>query len=340
MPASNTRRPDPCVNWRDWDALPNEHPSFHCWRCKNGPEERLGERLYITACLLFSAIHDHCLSRQLANMYPNWSAIAAYYSMVHSLRLFWFNAYGSYPTGHRQMVDSLTRDQPGAIANWQNQILGRTRTSVRLEAFEGWLKEGLGDVGLAARREPIGQIFSLAKELRNDSNYESLVLAHQYFHHAGEMPNVVHVDVEFSLATEAMQTASETTIAFITDMMTRAFSDECAWIERRQSDQQELFETGCSPTSPQLLQLILLYVQDKINRAQEEVGTDGLFDNGLRDLQLSTLIRDATRQSAGSAIQLRSYIGYSIFGVKQNLMEGFQDKVRRLSNSVRQAAES
>ena len=128
MPVTSSQRPEPCRDWHEWADIPDQHPDFSYWRWDDedsqASEQRLGERLYIMACLLWSSLHDYCLARRFTDSYPNWSAICSYYSMVHALRLFWLLAYGSYPTGHKQMADRLTSSINGTRANWQRDTLG------------------------------------------------------------------------------------------------------------------------------------------------------------------------------------------------------------------------
>jgi hypothetical protein len=86
--ANRNHLPDP---WTDWATKPELHGPFNYWRWKEEKveesEQRLGERLYVTACLLWTALYDRHIAQEFQADTPNWSAVAAYYSMVHALRL-------------------------------------------------------------------------------------------------------------------------------------------------------------------------------------------------------------------------------------------------------------
>src|SRR5262249_17130442 len=152
----------------------------------------LGERLYVIACLLWTALHDRQVAKQRQTDTPNWSAIAAYYSMVHALRLVWFVLYGSYPTGHRPMADALS-GRSGERANWgPEEGVPEGTARVTFPALQSAIVEGFGCPALADRLKAVGSVFGAAIDLREDSNYESLILAHQYFHRSAS-PDFINV---------------------------------------------------------------------------------------------------------------------------------------------------
>ena len=154
--AAPTNHSTPCSDWRDWETNKADHPAFHYWQRNHeqtlfalDTDHRLGERLYIMACLLWTSLHDQFLGRKFISLYPNWSAICCYYSMLHALRLFWFTSYGSYPTGHFQMGKGLSTNGGGAAADWQRQKLGKGRP-IDVTAFQGLLRDKFGSDALRA----------------------------------------------------------------------------------------------------------------------------------------------------------------------------------------------
>ena len=134
---------DPCVNWHDWERCADCHDPFHYWRWNDQVQhiskQRLGERVYTCACLLWTALHDRRLGQRLLSQNPNWSAVCNYYSMVHSLRLFWFVLYGSYPTGHSQLAQGLRSG--GARANWSIERLRPGGKRLSAPAFQSVLQD-------------------------------------------------------------------------------------------------------------------------------------------------------------------------------------------------------
>jgi hypothetical protein len=326
MPAP-PNRPTPCVDWRDWEANKDEHPACHYWRIvsqdDSASEYRLGERLYIMACLLWSSLHDQFLGRKFLGSFPNWSAICSYYSMVHALRLFWFTTYGSYPTSHFQMAEGLTTRGKGAAANWQNQEIGQGR-AIRVTAFQGLLREAFGSQAFSDKLPLVGEVFRQAKELRNDSNYESLVLAHQYWNESSGIGNPVNVTQEFSVATESMRRASESVLRFVVSCVQLSFG-ESNWIAANSP-----FESNA------LYGLLLAYVRDKLLRFAEATGDRSATVNGWCG-ECGSLAADmeaVSIEQIGPAKTLKQFIGYDLFNVKRNIMRGFQEKTHGLHEAV------
>jgi hypothetical protein len=178
--------PTLCMNWREWAEKPNLHPPFNYWRWDERNHDtsiqRLGERIYVGACLLWTSLHDRHIGNRLASSYPNWATVCYYYSIVHALRLLWFFLYGSYPTSHSAMAKVLSTEQ-GTRANWGRDTgVPPGKAVICSSALKGAIAEGLGQPTLAARLPEVGTVFASAIRLREDSNYESLILAHQYIH--------------------------------------------------------------------------------------------------------------------------------------------------------------
>ena len=178
--------PEACTNWRDWFDQPEKHNPFQYWAWDDADrassERRLGERIYICSCLLWSALHDRRLGLRISGTHPNWSAVCAYYSMVHAARLLWFLSYGSYPKRHAELAASLAGSDRGVVPDWCIGEFPRGRTPICTVALQGFIAGALELRAQAERLPAIGNLLASALSLRNDSNYESLVLAHQYRH--------------------------------------------------------------------------------------------------------------------------------------------------------------
>lgn len=319
-----------CTDWNDWTKYPELHPAFSYWRVD---EQRLGERIYILACLLWTSLHDYCLAKRFSNQFPNWSAICSYYSMVHALRFFWFLSYGSYPTGHAQMAKSLRADERGAAADWRS--VQRSCTRIKAEAFECWLSERLANESLSKTLLSVGNAFDQARQLRTDSNYESLILAHQYYHGVSDQ-NHVNVQKEFQKTTDLMQKSAIATMRFVSDTARRAFDDEICWITLEAPSDGEAPSMGNSSfLSSHTYALLLAYMRDKIKRAERDSAWGAFLSEGLADVEpLNAELMSITEKDVGPAVSLRQYVGYTVFDVKSNLMREFGRKVRRLENAI------
>ena len=163
----------PCVDWHDWERCSACHAPFHYWRWTDHDNEaskrRLGERVYVCACLLWTSLHDRRLGQRLLSQNPNWSAVCNYYSMVHSLRLFWFVLYGSYPTRHDDLAKVL-RGLADAKSDWRIEGLEPGRKPVSAAAFQGLLQNEFKAPELSDQVTLMGEMFDAAKNLRSDSS--------------------------------------------------------------------------------------------------------------------------------------------------------------------------
>lgn len=156
-------------------------------------DERQAQKLYVALCLYISAASDFAVGIDLKNHSKlNWSTTASYYSIFHSARLIIFLAVGDYPqkNGHQDIKDVFT-----GIDN--------------ANLFSGnWLKKSARNAGFQSSREDeftlaqlcsyykdclqfpnsdrlfptIGKILKNAKTLRNNSNYDTLLMAHEWHH--------------------------------------------------------------------------------------------------------------------------------------------------------------
>lgn len=319
---------DPCVDWHDWERCADCHAPFHYWRWNDldheAAKQHLGERIYICACLFWTGLHDHRLGQRLLSENPNWSAVCNYYSMVHCLRLFWFMLYGSYSTGHNSLARGLQSGGRGARADWSNDLLRRGETNLTSASFQAVLRDEFQDGAIADKVPLIGAMFERARVLRNDSNYESLILAHQYFHGGVE----VNIPDEMARTADVMSQASRFVIQYTSQVIGLVFKNDRPWIGIE------------SPYSgADLKALLLRYVYDKIRGANNghEPDTTVLMEwfQGLPEiLQAMT---DAESNVDNPARELVACIGYSVFGAKRNLMREFRDKVRDLENALGRA---
>lgn len=160
-------------------------PSLRYW---DADDDRRIQRYYIALCLLMAAIQDALLGkveRRFKNL--NWSATVSYYSLVHSGRLVAFVALGDYPTQHGQLRQLFFDRNHRVELDWLDKHRGlagvhappKPRTSL------GEVAARLDELGLNVtdqRLRQFGAILSASAQLRNDSNYEALLVAHEYQH--------------------------------------------------------------------------------------------------------------------------------------------------------------
>jgi hypothetical protein len=173
---------------------------------------------------------------------------------------------------------------------------------------------------LSAQVPEIGGMFESARTLRNDSNYESLILAHQYFHGGTE----VNIPDEMDLTARTMSKASLLVLRYMARIIQCAFQDERRWIG------------DSSPYSgTDLKRLLWRYLEDKIRGANENQPADSTGLPWLDDFpEMVQDVADAERTTDNPAHELIACIRYTVFGGKQSLMRGFQQEASHLEHTV------
>jgi hypothetical protein len=177
------------------------------WKSESN-RERTAQRFYVAFCLLMSSIQDAMLGlreHEVGNR--NWSATCSYYSLVHGGRLLAFLALGDFPKGHDRLAQLLSgregrirlgdeglpeRSERWWLKGFTSSIWSSVNVSVDSpygELARADLREGIvaylneievGDP--AIRLSTYGRILEAGRNLRTDSNYEALLIAHEYSH--------------------------------------------------------------------------------------------------------------------------------------------------------------
>jgi hypothetical protein len=271
-------------------------------------------------------MHDRLVGRRLGDSYPNWSAICAYYSTVHALRLVWFVLYGSFPKSHAPLGEAMAGER-SIVANWSHGELSPGSVRLSAEALKGAIREGLGDGELADRVEAVGRVFGNAVKLREDSNYESLVLAHQYRHGipGAEPDGFVSVQREFGRVHTALSRAQDFVLDFAARVVTAAFVDERDWFcPRSVYPGQELFALLC------------WHVHWKIAFASQRwrgsPPEPSEWWEGLSGIEAHHAEQAPEYESP--ADRLADATDFEVFDMKRGIMTEFQNKVRRLEDAI------
>lgn len=188
-------------------ALPpwTEWPSYSFWR---ESDDRVKQFWYVSFCLMMSSIQDRLTGlalRESGNL--NWATTAFYYSAVHSGRLVCFVCSGDYPTSHAVLASLFAK----SIAP-KKQKRKHTSHFDWLDTFRAYLAAPDGGEGAATKsdsgsadnqaqdgrpfidaiyetmpnlREALDRFSPLLvkfKNLRNDCNYEALLVANEKNH--------------------------------------------------------------------------------------------------------------------------------------------------------------
>jgi hypothetical protein len=160
------------------------------WR--RSPQAR-AQQLYVAFSEIASSCLDYCEGSKVlreaaaSNGRLNWASTILYYCMIHSARLLVFLPFGDFPTNHAQLAKCFAENGGGGVrTNWLDgfagQQVGTYRASVTFARIsEFW---SIADQPEGARRHLVrmGQVLIPARNLRNENNYEALLIAHEYQH--------------------------------------------------------------------------------------------------------------------------------------------------------------
>lgn len=146
------------------------------------------KKFYVAFCMLESALSDYAIARDLhLHNKLNWACITYYYSLIHALRLICFMAKGDFPKRH----DKLAYLFKGKNVNggWLEIFLRQSENNstkvntVKLnlqDIISSPVLENTCNVEQKLRRW--GDILDKARNLRNYTNYEGLIIAHEHAH--------------------------------------------------------------------------------------------------------------------------------------------------------------
>ena len=173
------------------------------------------QRLYIQFSLFASAISDFAIGMELQNNSRlNWSASSFYYSMVHSGRFIIYSCLGNFPTSHIKLIEIINGGNY-VFGDWLQKFWGRDNNfneRVSSDAMtEFYISIGINDFQKQSRQ--LGDIIDKSKKLREDSNYESLLIAHEFKHS--------FVSSNFDSLTQHLRTGSEIALIFISKIFER-----------------------------------------------------------------------------------------------------------------------
>lgn len=303
-------------------------PSLEYWRAV---PERLPQRFYIAFCLLMSSVQDLILGqkeRDSNNL--NWSATCSYYSLVHGGRLLCFLALGDYPKRHDQLRDIFSPAQQRrrnfspsregypfdwlrGFANPTGGLVGQVSADHVRSASEvrQMIATHLDRVHVADVEERLGSfgsILAAALPLRNDSNYEALLIAHEFRHET--------ISGAFADLSSHMASAAETTLPFLID----AFNG-FRFYDPDLPDDRDQYET-----------FLHVYVRDRIGNAiRQKIAGSMHLEKKLED----TLIRIGTHPTAAHYEPLEEQVSKSMFEGKARLMREFVNRISDLARATR-----
>lgn len=283
-------------------------------------ERREDQYFYVAFALVGSAVNDFGVANDLhLSGKLNWAASAYYYSMVHAGRLAVFLAYGDFPQGHKQLAQTFGEQGMEGGRFWFSSLRGTMASDVEASVSRDFNRPKLarrykerGMEAADAQRTfgQFAQILERAKRLREDSNYESLLIAHA----------IDHV------------------------VVTRAFERQCETLRgvaaRVLRDAIRLWQVVINEAErgPKWLAFLngartgrgLLYIEEFVSRVVQrpEARTEAL--------SILKPLRSETCSSARSSDEVYDNIKMRVFPEKANKMRDFDTHIRNLSEVARE----
>jgi hypothetical protein len=297
-------------------------PPILFWRSDSG---RIAQRFYISFCLLMSSIQDTflgLLQREQNNL--NWSATCSYYGLVHAGRLLTFISAGDFPTAHSDLRKLLTLPNPrrdGRFrldwmkdfiqeATWYQDYPGTPRHSHSelYELISSYLLACHIDEA-ETRFRHFSSILNTAAPLRNDSNYEALLIAHEHDHDT--------VTPCFRQLAGAMSSGALWSIRFAGQVFRRYVEEDHELADRR--------ETYRSFVNAYLERRLLQPVEKKVQTVPRLVD------------ELRAVVSEIRPQHSDADFEeIEHQVSYTIFGLKAKLMRNFEHKTDELDRTVRE----
>lgn len=144
---------------------------------------------YTASCLIEASASNYAVGKFLVlRRVHDWASTAFYYSALYAARLIVFLGDMDFPTGHSK-IGSLFDGEAIQDRAWFLSTLEKlnyttsSRTTFRWETTRTkLLAQGVSEHMADAACRAFHGVLPTATELRNDSSYESLLIAHQYSH--------------------------------------------------------------------------------------------------------------------------------------------------------------
>lgn len=272
------------------------------------------QKFYAAFCLLGAACSDYAVGIDLNNERKlTWAVTASYYALVHCGRLACFIALGDFPTSHLHLKQLFMEGQV-AGRTWMGRFKGFLDADDQdIEPQRNFSRDDLvahfpHAVGIQAQFEEWGQILSKAKDLRNDSNYEGLLIAHEYNH--------VKVTEALGNLVRVLRCACETVLPQAISLM-KGF---VASSERGQH--------WCAFLNWEAKREGLYYLVESLH---SRVNNQEAY---IKVAEFLSPLRQLSDQHLDLAIEVGKHVEIGAFGGKAALMDTFQNKIGELERHI------
>jgi len=275
------------------------------------------QKFYTAFCILASACSDYAAGIKLKRQNNlNWACTVLYYSLVHAARLMCFVQTGDFPTAHNQLGDLLR--QGWLRVGGRNTWIGK-----KLQPYVSRYGDDVQPVtefslyGLSTERQNLwGEILERARKLRDDANYEGLLISHEYSHTV--------VTESFGRLASALHRACETllpdAVCLFKDFVDQSPRRDCWYAFLN-------WQSGHSPGWAPLGEG-LYYLNASLAYRQADKRTIAGVLGWLEGLRREPDV-DVWR-----AEEVHTNIVMSAFAIKETLMNDFRDKIVELEKGI------
>jgi hypothetical protein len=296
-------------------------------------DSRKDQYFYIAFALLASGVNDYAVGRDLHLARKlNWAASAYYYSMVHASRLVLFLVYGDFPTQHRSLADAFGNGVHRA-SFWFTEFARSTTPAPdrsnpndykRQEVVYRYEQMGMDRRETDRMFEQWADVLQQAKTLRENSNYESLLIAHEHNH--------IIVTQAFDRLCKALKICAERVLV---DTV-RLFKTT---IDNSPRGKHWLAFLNHTPSPPDLN----LEIHDHEGLLYMEKSVQSIVEHGMSvsdALSLVQPLRSAELANPLLADEVHKHIVVDTFSGKKNKMREFEHNILRLEETLHQASQT
>lgn len=295
-------------------------PSIGYWAQSHA---QIAQRSYVAFCLFTLGVQDGLLGmleKERRNL--NWSATCSYYALVHIGRMFGFLALGDFPRSHadlRNLFDSGATNN--VCLNWTSEFLpmdtsqSRSRSNRSEHRYNPSILRSImtqywQSIGISSAEDKFGdfgRLLSSAAKLRNESNYEALLIAHEYNHD--------FVTSTFEKLADTMCRATDKSVLFAAQAF-RAFVENDRDLVSDRTGYQAFFTH---------------YLQNRFMAGIRSKVGDLQF---LIEKAIHLVNSIAPDEPAVDFSRIEEEVSMEFFSPKSGLMKDFRSKIERFENTL------
>lgn len=286
--------------------------------------DKIAQKFYTTLCLYTSASLDFGVGIDLKDRdILNWSVTASYYSILHSARMIVFAAVGDYMMNHTKISDFFSPNNPvnrenKYYTNWLKKFkkdfdkhIDGEKAEFTLDEFCNYYKDELYLEEPFETFRCIGYILRNAKDLRNNTNYEPLLIAHEYKH--------IKVTNSFKELSELMSNGAEKCLKCATKCLKSHLESDTEPFERKND----------------LKYFIKEHIKNRIYSPIENKIRNSFVLEKIKDcikpLYRICLERD---KSTLKFFEIIKQVSMEMFSAKTELMRSFDNKIEELRENI------